>query len=172
MRAIPDNTGEITPNAEQLKNSDDNLTANPENVNNPNTEIINEPATQDNIKARTSWPAGSSSVDTQSIIEFFTAADQSSGFHELAHHILRVLTDSAILDNASEELINDVQTIFKNAGVNRDDFYNNKNNAKEIAHEYFAKAFETYLSEGNAPNQALKSTSTKLNRGSLIFIMT
>ncbi len=156
LRTIPDNAGEITPTAEQLKNSDNNLTVNPENVHE------NISATPENVKARTSWPAGTSSVDTQSIIEFFTNADESSGFHELAHHIFRVLTDSAVLDNASDELINDVQIIFKNAGVSRDDFYNNKNNARESAHEYFAKAFEAYLSEGNAPTQELQSTFDKI----------
>ena len=116
------------------------------------------------INARTSWPKNSSSVDTQSLVEFFNTANESSGFHELAHHVLRVLTDAVQLENSSDLLVEDVNKIFKNAGVKYDDFVNNIGNSREIAHEYFAKSFEAYLFEGKAPVQELQSTFDRIKQ--------
>ena len=97
------------------------------------------------INARASWPQNSSSVDTSTLVEFFSSANASSGFHELGHHILRVLTDAALSTYASDTLIQDVNAIFKNAGIKAQDFYSNANNAKDTVHEYFAKAFEVFV---------------------------
>ncbi|MBQ6738490.1 MAG: hypothetical protein IJP41_08575, partial [Synergistaceae bacterium] len=114
------------------------------------------------INARTTWPKNSNSVNAASLVEFFATANASSGFHELAHHVLRVLTDASMLDTATDELMQDVETIFKNAGVTRKDFINDKGNAREQAHEYFAKSFEAYLTEGIAPTKELQSTFDKI----------
>ena len=121
-------------------------------------------AEQENINARTSWPKGTSSAETQSLVEFFMNANASTGFHEIAHHVLRVLTDAAQLESASDILLQDVDTILKNAGVNKEDFYNDVGDARETAHEYFAKSFEAYLHEGKAPVKELQSTFDRVKQ--------
>ena len=122
------------------------------------------PLNNENVNARTSWPKNSSSVDTQSLFEFFNTANESSGFHELAHHVLRVLTDAVQLENSSDLLIEDVNKILKNAGVKYDDLVNNIGNSRETAHEYFSKSFEAYLFEGKAPVQELQSTFDRIKQ--------
>lgn len=114
------------------------------------------------INARTSWPAGTSAAESQSIVEFLRTANKSSGFHELWHHVFRVLTDAANLEDASDLLKNDVGVILKNAGVTWDDFYNNAGDARRIAHEFFAKSGEAYLREGTAPTPELVSTFERI----------
>ena len=116
------------------------------------------------INARTSWPKNTSSAETQSLVEFFSTANKSSGFHELAHHILRVLTDAYLEGAEDYVLINDVENILRNAKVSKEDFINNKGTAREEAHEYFAKAFETYLYEGHAPTQELANTFERIKQ--------
>ncbi|MBR0076648.1 MAG: hypothetical protein IJP96_12935, partial [Synergistaceae bacterium] len=119
---------------------------------------------QENINARTSWPKGTSSAEPQSLVEFFMNANASTGFHEIAHHVLRVLTDAAQLESASDILLQDIDTILKNAGVNKEDFYNDVGDARETAHEYFAKSFEAYLHEGKAPVKELQSTFDRVKQ--------
>ncbi len=126
------------------------------------SQNIDLTSNNETINASTSWPKGISSRDAPSLIEFFSTANKSSGFHELGHHIIRVLTDAAQLDNANDLLKNDVNMIFNNAGVHFEDFVNNKADSREKVHEYFARAFETYLSEGKAPNQELQGAFDRI----------
>ncbi|MBR1439054.1 MAG: hypothetical protein IJ587_11015, partial [Synergistaceae bacterium] len=114
------------------------------------------------INARTSWPFGSSSSESRSIVEFLSSANKSSGFHELWHHVFRVLTDAALLSDASDLLKHDVGVILKNAGVTWDDFYSNSGDARRTAHEFFAKSGEAYLFEGSAPTPELIDTFERI----------
>ena len=126
---------------------------------NPAAESESE---NEQINARTSWPAGTSAAESQSIVEFLRTANKSSGFHELWHHVFRVLTDAANLEDASDLLKHDVGVILKNAGVTWDDFYNDAGDTRRIAHEFFAKSGEAYLREGSAPTPELVNTFERI----------
>lgn len=113
-------------------------------------------------QGRVYWPAGANSNQSAAIMELFSHANASTPFHELAHIILRVMSDFANLDGASDLLKNDVEVIFANAGITWEDFYSNRNDAKKIAQEYFAESFEKYLAEGNAPTKELASVFERI----------
>ena len=84
-------------------------------------------------------------------IELLKNADPSTFLHETGHFYLRVLGDLAQAEGASASLKKDLNTILKWLGVGSVDKIETKH------HEKFARGFEKYLAEGNAPSQALKS---------------
>ncbi len=119
------------------------------------------------INASTSWEKGKPSNIAESLIEFFSTANKSSGFHEFAHHIMRVIGDvveaTEYGDNPDYLLINDFNMILENAGVSREEYENNEEKRNQ-AQEYFATSFETYLSEGHAPNKELVSAFERIKQ--------
>ena len=66
-------------------------------------------------------------------------------------------------DNPDYLLINDFNTILRNAGVSKEDYFNNQD-ANNKAHEFFAQSFETYLSEGNAPTVELVNAFERIRQ--------
>lgn len=63
---------------------------------------------------------------------------------------------------------NDFNIILEHAGVTIAEWEADKNSKKggdrEKAHEYFAKAFEVYLSEGKAPSSKLKKVFDRVKK--------
>lgn len=162
LRTTQNKTGYVVPTA--MPKSDISLPLTEGNINN-NFETYHqseEPNENDQINARISWPFGTTAAESQSIVEFLSTANKSTGFHELWHHVFRVLTDAAELSNASDLLKHDVGVILRNAGVSREDFYGNVGNARTKAQEFFAKSGEAYLREGTAPTPELVSTFERI----------
>ena len=80
--------------------------------------------------------------DGVSLIEFFKNANRSSSFHELAHHMFRVIYELSDRDGVDPQLIEDVNTILREAGVTREEFDSDnaevRKAAKTRVHEFFA----------------------------------
>ena len=100
--------------------------------------------------------------DGVSLIEFFKNANRSSSFHELAHHMFRVIYELSGRDGVDPQLIEDVNTILRKAGVTREEFDANTNGARTMVHEFFARGFEVYISEGKAPSKGLRGVFHRL----------
>ena len=118
--------------------------------------------TGETVNATTSWLPGKA-WETPSMIQFFKTANASTGPHELGHHILRVMFDIAKLDGASAQLKDDINTILEHAGVTMDEFENDADK-RRVAHEYFARSWETYLSEGKAPTEKLQGVFDRIRQ--------
>lgn len=149
------NTTETSEN----KNISKSLTQNAEIV---NPENYNQG--EGDINARILWPKDSSILGSQSLIEFFSNANKSSSFHELAHHMFRVMWELSDLDGVDPQLASDVEIILKSAGVSMEDYMLDNDDARRRAQEYFAKGFETYLSEGKAPTKELKAVFSRIRK--------
>ncbi len=100
--------------------------------------------------------------DGVSLIEFFKNANRSSSFHELAHHMFRVIYELSGRDGVAPQLIEDVNTILREAGVTREEFDADTNGARTRVHEFFARGFEVYISEGKAPSKELRGVFRRL----------
>ncbi|MBQ9565181.1 MAG: zeta toxin family protein [Synergistaceae bacterium] len=127
------------------------------------SSINSLPQTGDTVKnATTSWAPGAA-WQTPSLIEFFKTANASTGFHELGHHMLRVMMDISKLDGASAQLKDDINTILTHAGVTMEEFEADRDKRTQ-AHEYFARSWETYLSEGKAPTPELQGVFDRIRQ--------
>ncbi len=93
--------------------------------------------------------------DGHSLISFFETANKSTSFHEFAHHMFRMMVDLRDVPGADAQFKADVDTVFREAGVSLEAFQNDSAARTEV-HEFFARGFETYLSEGKAPTKALR----------------
>lgn len=104
--------------------------------------------------------------DGMSLIEFFESANRSTSFHELAHHVFRMLDELSRAEGADPQLRADVDEVLRHAGVTREDFDSEdaevRRQARTQAHEYFAQGFETYIAEGKAPSRALRGVFRRL----------
>lgn len=103
----------------------------------PSEEVPKEP------KGRTRVRPGKIEID------LFRKADLSTFLHELGHFFLEVLGDLATAENAPEDLKKDWESVLAFLGVE------NRAAIGRAEHEKFAKAFEAYLMEGQAPSSAL-----------------
>lgn len=83
-------------------------------------------------------------------IELFEKADKSTFFHETGHYFLEVLKDMSSMPTASEALKEDFQSILEFLGVESVDQIGVEQ------HELWARGFEAYLREGNAPSSKLR----------------
>lgn len=83
------------------------------------------------------------------VVNLFEKADRSTFLHESGHLFLESLKDISKLDNAPEFAKKDWGIIKEWLGVKGDKLSREQ-------HEKFARGFEQYLREGNAPNKTLK----------------
>jgi hypothetical protein len=84
-------------------------------------------------------------------ISLLKSADLSTFLHETGHFYLEVMKDLASKDNAPLDIKDDYATILGWVGAQ-------PGTALSIEqHEMFARGFEAYLMEGNAPSPALRS---------------
>ncbi len=100
--------------------------------------------------------------DGTSVIEFFETANKSTSFHEFGHHILNKMVEFSGMEGVDPQLAEDVKTILEGAGVSREAFDADTDGAKTKAHEFFARGFETYLSEGRAPTARLRGAFRRI----------
>jgi hypothetical protein len=128
-------------------------------------------ATMDNKAIRSSLLGEGASrfdqgkVDPRGFIEFDSErrfrikltdkANLSTFLHETGHFYLEVMGDLASNEGAPGQIKQDYQTLLDWFGVARRD------DITVDQHEQFARGFEAYLREGNAPSPALQSAFTR-----------
>lgn len=86
---------------------------------------------------------------TEHVIELFKSADKSTFLHETGHMFLNIYKHASEFENASPELKADYKEVLKWLGVE------NSDQIGVQQHEQFARGFEAYLMEGNAPSLSL-----------------
>ena len=92
----------------------------------------------------------------------FRSANKSTSFHEFGHHVFNKMVEFSDLEGVDPQLAEDVKTILKEAGVSREAFDADTDGAKTKVHEFFARGFETYLSEGKAPTARLRGAFRRI----------
>lgn len=91
------------------------------------------------------------------VITLMQSANESTFIHESGHYFLDVLTDVAMKDDAPAQVKADVQTLMDWFGVkDLEEWRNLSIDEQRAAHEQFARGFEQYLREGEAPSTALE----------------
>lgn len=90
-------------------------------------------------------------IGDQSInIDVFEGADMSTLLHEAGHLYLEIMKKMAVSENATEQTLADAKTIAEFLGTE------SITDTTRDQHEVFARSFEAYLAEGNAPTAGLK----------------
>ncbi len=91
-------------------------------------------------------------------INLFDAADFSTFIHESGHLYLELMGMLAAQPDASEQILADWQTILKYLGVESADQIERKH------HELWARTFEKYTMDGQAPSTALQDAFNSFRR--------
>ena len=93
-----------------------------------------------------------------SVITLFESANLSTFLHESGHFFLEVMADLAVRPNAPEQITNDLRTLLGWFGYEGsiDEWRALSISERREAHEQFARGFEAWLLEGNAPNQEMR----------------
>jgi GNAT superfamily N-acetyltransferase len=93
-------------------------------------------------------------ADRQFQINLFERADLSTFLHESGHFFLEVLTDLAARGDANPRILTDYETLrawlFPDGDTGQP--------IERAQHEQFARGFEAYLMEGQAPSVALRES--------------
>ena len=84
----------------------------------------------------------------RNLIRLFKDADASTFLHETGHQWLEELMKDGAREGAPKDLVDDVKTV-------RDFLKNDTGIVTRAQHEKFARTFERYLREGNAPSRGL-----------------
>ena len=95
---------------------------------------------------------------TERIVELFKTADKSTFMHEMGHVFFDDIKTLAEMENAPEQLVTDWNKLKEWTGWND----NETNNTD--AHEKFARGFEAYLREGEAPTKFLERTFRRFSK--------
>nr|DAU28188.1 MAG TPA: crystallin beta/gamma motif-containing protein [Caudoviricetes sp.] len=91
------------------------------------------------------------------VITLMQSANESTFIHESGHYFLDVLTNVAMKENAPAQVKADVQTLMDWFGVkDLEEWRSLSIDEQRAAHEQFARGFEQYLREGEAPSTALE----------------
>lgn len=91
------------------------------------------------------------------VITLMQSANESTFIHESGHYFLDVLTDVAMKENAPAQVKADVQTLMDWFEVkDLEEWRSLSIDEQRAAHEQFARGFEQYLREGEAPSTALE----------------
>lgn len=92
-----------------------------------------------------------------SVITLLENADLSTFLHESGHFFLEVLNDLSKRDDAPVQVKQDMETLMQWFGVESVEAWNGMTlEQRREHHETFARGFEAYLFEGNAPSVELK----------------
>lgn len=95
---------------------------------------------------------------TERIVELFKTADKSTFMHEMGHVFFDDIKTLAEMENAPQQVKDDWQALKDWSGWN----YNETINTD--AHEKFARGFEAYLREGEAPTKFLERTFRRFSK--------
>ena len=95
---------------------------------------------------------------TERIVELFKTADKSTFMHEMGHVFFDDIKTLAEMENAPEQLVTDWNKLKEWTGWNDNETINTD------AHEKFARGFEAYLREGEAPTKFLERTFRRFSK--------
>lgn len=95
---------------------------------------------------------------TERIVELFKTADKSTFMHEMGHVFFDDIKTLAEMENAPEQLVLDWNKLKEWTGWNDNETINTD------AHEKFARGFEAYLREGEAPTKFLERTFRRFSK--------
>lgn len=96
--------------------------------------------------------------DGERIISIFKTADRSTFLHEMGHVFFDDIKTLAEMENAPEQLVLDWNKLKEWTGWNDNETDNTD------AHEKFARGFEAYLREGEAPTKFLERTFRRFSK--------
>ena len=127
-----------------------------------------DPVTGEKL-ARTTFNFG------KAVIEVLQKSGKGTNYavfaNELGHVIFNMM--DTLARQGSIQMAQDFQTILDHAGVTQEawdaDTHRARGGARETAHEWFANAFEVYLSEGRAPHKKLQGVFTRIREYLLKF---
>ncbi|CAB4124441.1 crystallin beta/gamma motif-containing protein [uncultured Caudovirales phage] len=101
---------------------------------------------------------GTDITQTPSIITLLSGADLSTFLHESGHFFLEVTADIALRPDAPVDIQEDMNRLLSWFGVENIETWRDMSiEQKRPFHEKFARGFEAYLFEGNAPTPELAS---------------
>lgn len=95
---------------------------------------------------------------TERIVELFKTADKSTFMHEMGHVFFDDIKTLAEMENAPEQLVLDWNKLKEWSG------WNDNETTNTDAHEKFARGFEAYLREGEAPTKFLERTFRQFSK--------
>lgn len=95
---------------------------------------------------------------TERIVELFKTADKSTFMHEMGHVFFDDIKTLAEMENAPQQVKDDWQALKEWSGWNDNETINTD------AHEKFARGFEAYLREGEAPTKFLERTFRRFSK--------
>lgn len=95
---------------------------------------------------------------TERIVELFKTADKSTFMHEMGHVFFDDIKTLAEMENAPEQLVLDWNKLKEWTG------WNDNETTNTDAHEKFARGFEAYLREGEAPTKFLERTFRQFSK--------
>ena len=95
---------------------------------------------------------------TERIVELFKTADKSTFMHEMGHVFFDDIKTLAEMENAPQQVKDDWQALKEWSG------WNDNETGNTDAHEKFARGFEAYLREGEAPTKFLERTFRRFSK--------
>ena len=95
---------------------------------------------------------------TERIVELFKTADKSTFVHEMGHVFFDDIKTLAEMENAPQQVKDDWQALKEWTG------WNDNETTNTDAHEKFARGFEAYLREGEAPTKFLERTFRRFSK--------
>ena len=95
---------------------------------------------------------------TERIVELFKTADKSTFMHEMGHVFFDDIKTLAEMESAPQQVKDDWQALKEWSGWNDNETINTD------AHEKFARGFEAYLREGEAPTKFLERTFRRFSK--------
>ena len=95
---------------------------------------------------------------TERIVQLFQTADKSTFMHEMGHIFFDDIKTLAETENTPQQVKDDWQALKEWAGWNDNETINTD------AHEKFARGFEAYLREGEAPTKFLERTFRRFSK--------
>lgn len=95
---------------------------------------------------------------TERIVELFKTADKSTFMHEMGHVFFDDIKTLAEMENAPQQVKDDWQALKEWTGWNDNETINTD------AHEKFARGFEAYLRDGEAPTKFLERAFRRFSK--------
>lgn len=95
---------------------------------------------------------------TERVVQLFKTADKSTFMHEMGHVFFDDIKTLAEMDNAPQQVKDDWNALKEWTGWNDNETVNTD------AHEKFARGFEAYLREGEAPTKFLERTFRRFSK--------
>nr|DAW30687.1 MAG TPA: crystallin beta/gamma motif-containing protein [Caudoviricetes sp.] len=95
---------------------------------------------------------------TERVVQLFKTADKSTFVHEMGHVFFDDIKTLAEMENTPQQVKDDWQALKEWTG------WNDNETTNTDAHEKFARGFEAYLREGEAPTKFLERTFRRFSK--------